>query len=217
MTCAGHTFLPNKANWSTSPKYARQYVTEIASGMTGAESRSSAWVWPRVTLKYLLTTMNLQDNEQTAALVREGAMSGLACCPAWGWGQVVAGASGTTVTLTDDGGWVWVAGDWVFLRNANEQWDVARVGTASLGGGIWTLTLDVGLARSYAAGLLAWPVFFGQPKFDATAVQTNEWMDAPVSISEIHPRAAGTAGVPSVVTSSLGIGAMAVGTSFAVA
>lgn len=212
-----HVLFAQPADWKQPPTWSRVWQNQVASAVTGAESRLGVRAQPRVGLEFTITPRNLAEQIELNECVLAAKKSGLACAPYHGRGcalTATAAADATAKTLRAN--FAWAAGDWALFCDANghaEAHEITAVGTP--GTGLTTLQPAEALTRAYSAGLLVWPLLFG--RFECDELPARSGVNGPARIKITERIAARTAqvGVDPVVSGS-GIGYWKIGDTFIV-
>jgi hypothetical protein len=209
-----HVLIPDSPNWRTEPAWSRAWQTQVAGGVTGAESRTAVRMAPRVSLRWTVMSLTLQDHWQLDDRIRAALKLGLACAPYWGRGiKLALDLTADLCTLTSDL-WPWAEDDYIFLLDAFGLWEVRQI--IAVAGAV--LTLDDDVARTYTAPLLVWPLLYGELKADMSAL-TSWHADVPLELREYSaPESAVVVGdyTPPDPDEDLAIPEMAVGSTFVV-
>lgn len=206
----GHILIPHRANWATLPEWQRVWLTEITPGITGPESRSAPRAHPLVSLSWLVTPRDLQEQARLDDRLRAAQKAGLACAPCWGRGVPLAADALNDQVELEPNPWAWRAGDYLFFADADWNYEVGQI-EAVTGA---TLTLVAPLSRLYPAGRLVWPVLFGKLAAEELAALTAGRGEVKLTLQElVSPASLPIGALP---PAGEGIGTMIVGTDFEV-
>lgn len=152
-----YVLLPFLADWSTPPAWQRDWETYISSSIAGNETRSGMRAQPRVTLVFSAKPTEIMDVATIEDFIRAGAKAGYVCVPFHGRAYTLqADCTANAATLERD--WNAALSGWIILFDDQENYEVQQVTAAN--GNIITLAGNV--ARTYRAGLFAWPLLFGK-------------------------------------------------------
>jgi hypothetical protein len=209
----GHVLIPNRANYSSRPRWFRRWETPATKSNLGGEVRKGLHSAGRVSLEYRVTS-KLAEMAKLDALVRAAATSGLACCPLFGRGAATSGdllIGGNEVDVVD-ACWEWRAADWFFV-GGESGFDALLVTSAELVGNLWHLEFDGVATDDWAGGSMAWPLLFGQFELREQPAVAQSVARFELRVSELKPRVAQIGETPVV---GPGIGEMEVGTDFEV-
>lgn len=212
-----HVLFPNAANWKHRPEWSRQWENEIGTAVTGAETRNALRTQPRITLAFTITPRSVVEQTEFDDRIRAASKSGFACAPYHGRGAILNDdAWATDVSITVKAGRTWTVGDYLFLRAADESYEVRLLTAVNLAAGIWTLEFADELTGDHRAGSFAWPLIFGEFKPAEMAARSPRTGPARITIRELISPATAALGavVPPVGT---GIGYMKIGSTFEVA
>lgn len=178
-------------DWSEPPEWSRAWQNEVATAVTGPESRFALRRNPRISISFSLRPLEIVDVQMLDDAAREARKLKVACCPLHGRGAVlnsavVAPASEIAVSAN---GFAWQAGDYVFLQRSDDSYEVAEVTGVDELGGLIILTL-ADPVTSHAAGAFVWPLLFG--KFSCGDLEGLTPRDGSlrVTITELTSRAA---------------------------
>jgi hypothetical protein len=162
---AGHQLLPHQADWTSRPRYGRQWRTTVEPTLSGRESRAGARPDPWQTLSYSVLPFGHVERARFDDRFRAALKSGRIAVPLWGRGvklaaAAAAGASAlTTARRTDE----LYTGVYAFLQPqaspSFDDWDLVLLDAVSG----TALTLARPLTYAHAAGSYVWPVLFGKP------------------------------------------------------
>lgn len=211
-----HVLFPHAPNWEAPPEWRRRWESEVSGAVTGHEARQALRTVPRRALSWAVTPWTAQEENALEDRIRAASKSGLACTPYWGRGTVLASdCTGTAVGLAADH-WSWTVGDHIFLLDATDSTaPVFNVRQISALTNQQHFTLGAVVSRTFAAGLMVWPLLFGKLRAEglsqATACRAGvrlrieeQISPASVPVGEVMPPA------------GIGIGVMAIGTTFTV-
>ena len=214
-----HVLLPHRPNWKTDPQWSRAWQTQVAAGVTGAESRTAVRVAPRLTLKWLVSPQDLQEQSQLDDRIRFALKSGQACTPYWGRGQ--ASQELFTFQIFVDESWPWAVGDYFFVMSPTARtWQVATVNYLDLRApGLLELQPPTPFDEVYPKGTLIWPLLFGELQAPEMPAVTSHHSDVLLELRELAaPASAAVVGAytPPDPGTNLAIPAMTIGSTFLV-
>jgi hypothetical protein len=153
-----HVLLPEFVNWRAPIAWERQWQNNIASAVTGHETRQGLRAQPRVSISFTVTSTSTPNSSRFDDRVRAALKTGKACVPYSGRGYVLqADVDADTAAL--DRPWKDALGAYVFFRTDAGAYEVRTVIDA-VGNDI---TLDQAVARTYRANTFCWPLIFGKP------------------------------------------------------
>lgn len=217
--CNQHVLFWFQADWRQAPSWTRHWPAEMATALTGAEGRATPSRWPRVALSYRVVARSLEARAVLEATLQTALAAGRACCPHWGWGQVVealAPSGGDTLLFLPDCQWPWQAGDWAFLADPGWAWTAAQVTQAERAEGRWTLLLQGAAPLAGPAPARCWPLLFGQPTVQALDLTSAEGWTVQLSLTEQTPREVALLQIQAA-SPAPGVGGMTVGHTLQVA
>src|SRR5690554_575958 len=94
-----HTLIPYDPDWSHAIKHQHTQRTSLAEGITGLEERAAWFARPRLSTRYTITTDSAERTAVVEGTLRSTLESAKAAVPLWGREQIIASASGSTITL----------------------------------------------------------------------------------------------------------------------
>ncbi len=236
-----HILLPDPADWSAEPDLSRAWQTAITDSLTGPETRAAFRSSPRRALSWTISPRNLPAHSRLDDRIRAAKKLGRACTPHWGLSSVLVysipadlslgdpsvpavlgdgpmtlGDTVTDVLTLQDSAWPWSAGDYVFLRDSDGNYETALVAAVATFPEHVQLTLSQPPSGTYAAGLQVWPILFGKFLFDdAMEAIVSHRGQARLTLTELtSPQSIQLGAVPGRGT---GIGSMIIETDFIVA
>lgn len=109
-----HTLIPYAPDWSHAVKHQHVQHTSVAEAVTGLEERAAWFARPRLSTRYTITTDSAERTAVVETTLRSALESAKAAVPLWGREQIIANASGNSVTLERSAG-NFKAGQWVGL------------------------------------------------------------------------------------------------------
>jgi hypothetical protein len=152
--------------------WERRWETDTTRALQGQEEREAKRSVGLKTIQYDAQPITVEETADLLASIAAGLKSGKACAPFWGRSSVLAAdcaAASNTVTL-EDNVWGFAIGDKLFLIDQEARlWEVRSI-TNVVGN---VLTLDVGVARTYRAATLVWPLIYGRLACETAKVETN--------------------------------------------
>lgn len=211
MEIDGYTLLPVFPDWNRGPQWQREWETEVASAVSGAETRRAMRAVGRVSLTWSIMVQGVAEVAWVNELIVQAEKTGKACAPLWGRGCWVGSAAGDVCTHT--GSFPWRAGDWAFfLNDALGVWEVKQVDDVA--GDVLTLAED--LEAEYTAEHMVWPVLFGRFTPDFQECRNAERISMRMKLRELVSRESVVIGDPPPAPPE-GVGAWAIGSEFLVA
>lgn len=213
-TVNNHVLFGQSADWRKPPEWTRLWQSEVASAVTGKQSRNSLRATARHSLSFQITPGSEIEQAILDDAIRAAKKLGLACAPFHGRGCRIDGTF-TGDELICGRGWDWQAGDFVHVENGS-GFEISEVSAAAYdgGAGLWTLTLDDVLTGEYTSYVR--PLIFG--KFDCGEMEAITPALGPVKLTIAELTNARTAQIGEVeAPSGAGIGIMSVGSTFQVA
>ena len=172
--------IPAMPCWSDKIRWSRKWQTQIAGGVTGTESRRALRQTPRQTLSYLAFPRTQADKAILIQQIRAAVKTGYAVVPLWPRADTIsATSSGTTLNVTLEV-WPWAEDDKVFIGTHDDY----EVGTVANAAGA-TIALKTSLSKSWAAGTMIYPLFYGKPTVDELDLISPIAGKIKISVSEI--------------------------------
>jgi hypothetical protein len=199
----GYVLFPHAPDWDNAPEWQRTWETYFSDALTGAQSRYGVRNQPLRRLDWTVGAFDLVENSKLDDRIRAAKKSGKACVPYWGRGSKQLSATNNLTVTLDAPAWSWAVNDYIFLMDEFRNYDVRQLNAVNIGGDVLTLSLAV--SRTYAAGLLCWPMLFGKLLADDMEATTN-WHGQPnFGLQELKSPASTQVGVVPAVTGD-GIG-----------
>lgn len=115
-TVNGAVLIPHRHDWSTPPKGGRNWVTEMSSGVTGAEDRASVASIAHPWCQWRVLVDDPLERHQLVSRVVSALKSGAAAVPEHGREYYLTAATGGT-SASVGGVRSWAAGEWVLIRH----------------------------------------------------------------------------------------------------
>ena len=175
-----HVLIPAMPCWSDKIRWSRKWQTQIAGGVTGVESRQALRQIPRQTLSYLAFPRTQAEKAVLIQQIRTAMKTGYAVVPLWPRADTIsATSSGTTLNVSLEV-WPWAEGDKIFI-GTNDDFEISTVSKSSG----TTITLQSSLGKSWAAGTMVYPLFFGKPTVDELDLISPVPGKIKITVSEI--------------------------------
>lgn len=190
-TVNGHVLIPMRANYAQAPSTDRAWQNSVDDAEFGNESRFALRAVPRRTVRWKVTTEDIQQNARLVDQILAAKKSGLACVPFFGRGsEIAAQVTGTTLEI-EPTLWPWAEDDYLILIDGEGNYDVRQV--AAIVGE--TITLDSPVTQPYGCGLFVWPLLFGKFDCDGLSALRAELGEASMAIQELTSTESETVGV----------------------
>lgn len=212
-TINNHVLFGQSADWRLAPSVSRVWQTETSMAVDGKQSRNSLRSVARYSLSFLITPEDVVAQAKFDDAVRQAKKFGLACAPFWGKGCRIDGtATGTEVVCGR--GWNWQAGDFAYVEN-NLGFEISEVEAAAYDEetGLWTLTLADAVAGDYS--MFVRPLLFGKFACDDMTILSPK--TGPLKITINEQTSSRSVRIGDLPVEAVGIGEMAIGTTFIVA
>lgn len=179
-----YVLISGQPNWRTQVTCSRQWETEVAAIVTGAEDRGAMRETPRLRLQFEPLLLTVTQQAQHDAAVIAAMRSGKAAVPYWGRASDLASdASGTSATIATNS-WPWQVNDYAFFLDATDLENPVYCVRQITGKTGLVLTLDSALPQTFKAGALIWPLLFGKLSIDDQAALTSHRAPGRLTLEE---------------------------------
>ena len=207
----GYVLFPHALDWSNGPEWQRTWETYFSDGLTGAQSRYSTRNQPLRRIDWDVMTVDEVESAKLDDRIRAAKKSGKACAPYWGRGSTQSVATNNVTVTLNAPAWPWAVNDYIFLMDEFRNYDVRQIN--GVAGAVLTLSLAV--SRTYAAGLLCWPLLFGKLIADDLEATTSWHMLPRLGLQETKSPASTQIGALAPPPGT-GISVWKIGTTFVV-